>query len=254
MVNFQTVKFHNDDIEIIDTFISVKKLCQNIGITGIADQYKKIKEDESFESKSIDIEINGVIQEVIVIPISKINGWLFSISVNKVKPEVKQKLIEYKKECFNVLNNYFNNGIAVNQKSLPQPTFTKEEMIKSVQQGLLSYFDGDKKIDMLIKQNHELFHNKEFPNTFTEVIQQNNRYWISYIEALRIDGSELQKWAISEIKKAKDERHEAFKKLYFVEEQHKRYVEKMKSFQNMAKTIVEIDTEIDKELSLINYK
>lgn len=117
MVNFQTIKFHNDDIEIIDTFVSVKKLCQNIGITGISDQYKKIKEDESFESKSLDIEINSVIQEVVVIPISKINGWLFSISVNKVKPEVKKKLIEYKKECFNVLNNYFNNGIAINHRA-----------------------------------------------------------------------------------------------------------------------------------------
>lgn len=117
MVNFQTVKFHNDDIEIIDTFVSVKKLCQNIGITGLSDQYKKIKEDESFESKSLDIEINGVIQEVVVIPASKINGWLFSINPNKVKPEVKQKLIEYKKECFNVLNNYFNNGIAVNHRA-----------------------------------------------------------------------------------------------------------------------------------------
>lgn len=117
MVNFQTVKFHNDDIEIIDTFVSVKKLCQNIGITGLSDQYKKIKEDESFESKSLDIEINGVIQEVVVIPASKINGWLFSINPNKVKPEVKQKLIEYKKECFNVLNNYFNQGIAINHRA-----------------------------------------------------------------------------------------------------------------------------------------
>ncbi len=120
MVNFQTVKFHNDDIEIIDTFVSVKKLCQNIGITGISDQYKKIKEDESFESKSLDIEINGVIQEVVVIPASKINGWLFSISVNKVKPQVKQKLIEYKKECFNALDAHFNKKKDTNTVSKKQ--------------------------------------------------------------------------------------------------------------------------------------
>lgn len=120
MVNFQTVKFHNDDIEIIDTFVSVKKLCQNIGITGLSDQYKKIKEDESFESKSLDIEINGVIQEVVVIPASKINGWLFSINPNKVKPEVKQKLIEYKKECFNVLDAHFNKKKDTNTVSKKQ--------------------------------------------------------------------------------------------------------------------------------------
>lgn len=248
-MNLVTVDFKSNQIEVIEETqsIVVKDICEAIGLV-YPRQYTKIKSDESFESKLIKVQTRGGVQEVFTIPLSKLNGWLFSINPNKVKPEVKQKLIEYKKECFNVLYTHFNG------KSLPQPTFTKEEMIKSVQQGLLSYFDGDKKIDMLIKQNHELFHNKEFPNTFTEVIQQNNRYWISYIEALRIDGSELQKWAISEIKKAKDERHEALKKLYFVEEQHKRYVEKMKNFQNMAKTIVEIDTEIDKELSLINYK
>jgi hypothetical protein len=51
------------------------------------------------------------------LPLSKLNGWLFSINPNKVKPEVKEKLIEYKKECFNVLNNYFNNGIAINHRA-----------------------------------------------------------------------------------------------------------------------------------------
>ena len=47
-------------------------------------------------------------QEVFTIPLSKLNGWLFSINPNKVKPEVKAKLIEYKNECFDVLYKHFN--------------------------------------------------------------------------------------------------------------------------------------------------
>lgn len=117
MVNIQTINFNNDEIVVVDNKVSVKKLCENIGLTGLSSQYEKIKKDESFESEIILYDINGVIQEVLFIPINKIDGWLFSINPNKVKPEVKQKLIEYKKECFNVLNNYFNHGIAINHRA-----------------------------------------------------------------------------------------------------------------------------------------
>lgn len=163
-MNLVTVKFHNDDIEIIDTFVSVKKLCQNIGITGLDDQYKKIKKDESFESKSIDIEINGVIQEVIVIPISKINGWLFSVSANKVKPEVKQKLIEYKKECFNVLNNYFNHGIAINHRA------TESDMQK-----ILSELENQKQEIQNLKNQLALQEPQKPINPFKGFYEKRNR-------------------------------------------------------------------------------
>jgi hypothetical protein len=136
MVNIQTINFNNDEIVVVDNKVSVKKLCENIGLTGLSSQYEKIKKDESFESEIILYDINGVIQEVLFIPINKIDGWLFSINPNKVKPEVKQKLIEYKKECFNVLNNYFNNGIAVNHRA--------------------SNIDLQKILDTLEKQNQEI--------------------------------------------------------------------------------------------------
>lgn len=110
------VSFKNDTIEIVDNMISVNSICKNLGIDPNF-QRKKIQEDESFESTFKEIEINNIIQKVLCIPINKIDGWLFSINPNKVKPEVKQKLIEYKKECFNVLNNYFNNGIAINHRA-----------------------------------------------------------------------------------------------------------------------------------------
>ena len=112
------VDFNNDSIEIIKETQSVviKDICLALGIDGNT-QIKKLQADESYESKLIKVQTRGGLQEVFTIPLSKLNGWLFSINPNKVKPEVKQKLIEYKKECFNVLNNYFNNGIAVNHRS-----------------------------------------------------------------------------------------------------------------------------------------
>lgn len=117
-MNLVTVDFNNHQLEVIEETqsIVVKDICEAIGI-GYISQYEKIVADESFESKLIKVQTRGGLQEVFTIPLSKLNGWLFSINPNKVKPEVKQKLIEYKKECFNVLNNYFNHGIAINHRT-----------------------------------------------------------------------------------------------------------------------------------------
>ncbi|MCT7596398.1 phage antirepressor N-terminal domain-containing protein [Aliarcobacter butzleri] len=132
--------FNGDIIDIVERndikYVSVGAICRNIGLVNLNRQYKKIQEDDSFESKFIDIEINNVIQNAFFIPLSKLNGWLFFLNPNKVKPEVKQKLIEYKKECFNVLNNYFNNGIAINHR--------------------VTETDLQKILDTLEKQNQEI--------------------------------------------------------------------------------------------------
>lgn len=112
------VDFKSNNIKVIEETqsIVVQDICDHIGLK-FRTQYEKIRVDESYESKLIKVQTKGGLQEVFTIPLSKLNGWLFSINPNKVKPEVKQKLIEYKKECFNVLNDYFNKGIAVNQNN-----------------------------------------------------------------------------------------------------------------------------------------
>ena len=107
MVALQTVEFQNDKLDIIDNFVSVRKICENIGLTGLSDQYRKIQANAALHSRYIDIEINNVIQTALFIPLNKLNGWLFSINPNKVKPEVKQKLIDYQEECFDVLHKHF---------------------------------------------------------------------------------------------------------------------------------------------------
>lgn len=136
------VDFRGDTIEVVDNGVSVNAICRNLGIDANY-QRQKIQCDESFESKFSDIEINCISQRVLCIPLSKLNGWLFSINPNKVKPEVRQKLIDYKNECFDVLYRHFNPKADTNQlerenielkralnRLLKQPTPTCEELLK----------------------------------------------------------------------------------------------------------------------------
>ena len=45
---------------------------------------------------------------VLAIPISHLNGYLFGINPNKVKPDLRPLIIEYQAKCYEVLFNAFN--------------------------------------------------------------------------------------------------------------------------------------------------
>ncbi len=115
----EVVKFNDDFLEVVrvaandavgkvdgEYWVSVRKVCENLDIH-FSYQLKKLKSEEAFEAKYIEVQTKGGLQKVFCIPLEKLNGWLFTINPNKVKPEVKQKLIAYKNECFKVLYNHF---------------------------------------------------------------------------------------------------------------------------------------------------
>ncbi len=109
-----SVDFKSSKIEVVEDSqsIVIKDICKNIGLNDYQGQQRKLKSDSTYCSKLIKVKTAGGIQEVFTIPLSKLNGWLFSINPNKVKPEVKEKLIEYKNECFDVLHQHFYKQIA----------------------------------------------------------------------------------------------------------------------------------------------
>jgi len=124
-MNLQTIKFHDDILEVIENgqkWVSVNRICENLGIATHR-QIKKLKSDPSFEAKYIEVQTRGGLQKVFCIPLEKLNGWLFTINPNKVKPEVKQKLIAYKNECFKVLYNHFIQKAAQPPQNCPAEQF-----------------------------------------------------------------------------------------------------------------------------------
>ncbi len=119
IVTLEVVKFHNDFLEVVrvaannavgrvdgEYWVSVRKVCENLDID-FKYQHQKLKSDPAYDTKLIKVKTAGGMQEMFCIPLEKLNGWLFTINPNKVKPEVKQKLIAYKNECFKVLYNHF---------------------------------------------------------------------------------------------------------------------------------------------------
>ena len=50
-------------------------------------------------------------QETCVIPFSRVSAWLFTISPNKVAPELAEKVRLYREECADVLDRHFRGKV-----------------------------------------------------------------------------------------------------------------------------------------------
>lgn len=99
-------------------YTALKPICENIGLSWNA-QFERIKRDEVLvqDIRMIRTPTKGGFQEVVCLPLTLLNGWLFGVDTNRVKAEIKDKLITYKKECYQALFDYWNNGVAVNPRA-----------------------------------------------------------------------------------------------------------------------------------------
>lgn len=60
---------------------------------------------------------DGKEREMICLPLRYVYGWLFSINPDRVKPEARDKVIEYKRKCYDALYDYFT-GTAKRQSEV----------------------------------------------------------------------------------------------------------------------------------------
>lgn len=120
------VKFHGTSLSLINkdekAFVALKPICEALCIQWEA-QLKRIRRNPVLSQgvSIMDIPSNGGSQEMICLPLSMLNGWLFGINANRVKnPEIRQKLIEYQFECYDVLNAYWM-GKPIRRVAVPEP-------------------------------------------------------------------------------------------------------------------------------------
>ncbi|RUR34472.1 phage antirepressor N-terminal domain-containing protein [Vreelandella nanhaiensis] len=121
-----SINFHGTTIPTFNVKgvvrVAMKPICDGIGLQWEA-QHKRIKRHPVL-SKGVsimDMPSKGGIQKFLTLPLNKLNGWLFGVDATRVKPEIREKLVEYQEECFDVLSDYWQKGAAEN------PRFTSIE-------------------------------------------------------------------------------------------------------------------------------
>lgn len=109
------VSFCNSSILTINQdniiFVAMKPIVNNIGIDWSGQLAKLRNQKDKFNCRYISIVArDGKIRKVLCIPLKKLNGWLFNINPERVKSDIKPKLIQYQEECFQVLHEYWATG------------------------------------------------------------------------------------------------------------------------------------------------
>ncbi|EJZ3721379.1 phage antirepressor Ant [Salmonella enterica subsp. enterica serovar Soerenga] len=99
------------------TYVAMRQIVENIGIDWTGQSVKLRKMKDKFNCRDISmVAADGKLRKLLCIPLKKLNGWLFSINPEKVRADIRDKLIQYQEECFTVLHDYWAKGKAENAR------------------------------------------------------------------------------------------------------------------------------------------
>ncbi|EAW9869078.1 phage antirepressor N-terminal domain-containing protein [Salmonella enterica] len=136
------VPFHGAVLYVVnhngEPYTPMKPIVEGMGMDW-ASQFTKMKQRFKTSIVKITMQLPGDEQrrEIICLALRKLAGWLQTISPNKVRPEIRDKVIQYQEECDDVLYEYWTKGHVVNprkaKKALPgKITTEQQEAIKQL--------------------------------------------------------------------------------------------------------------------------
>ena len=105
-----------------EKYVALKPIAEALGLQWRS-QWKKLKrlKEEGISIWRHPVKTQGGIQEMIFIKLDDLPAYLYSINISKVKPELKPKLLKFKRETTKVINEYWNNKFSKAQaKNLPE--------------------------------------------------------------------------------------------------------------------------------------
>lgn len=143
-----TVVFHGHALTVItgpagEHLVAMKPIVEAIGLQWEA-QLKRIKRHSVLATcmSMMDIQMSGDDQrrELACLPLDMLNGWLFGVDASRVRPEIRDTLIQYQRECFAALSAYWQKGEAINPriaaprqpKALPGLSHDQQDAIKGL--------------------------------------------------------------------------------------------------------------------------
>ncbi len=116
------VDFHGNEITVIEKdeqqYVAMKPIVEAMGLIWNK-QLELIKRDPVLNKgvTVMGIPSVGGIQEMVCLPLNKLNGWLFKINAGRYTGKRQEAIMRYQEECYDVLFDYFHNGGAVNPRA-----------------------------------------------------------------------------------------------------------------------------------------
>lgn len=115
-----------------DQYISPRHICDELGL-GWSSQLKRIKRDDLLigsAKQMTTVAADGKRRKVLMLPISRLAGWLALLNPNKVRPELKERVLAFQIEAKAVLNAWFMGGFR------NQPSTMNDAVKESIEKSL----------------------------------------------------------------------------------------------------------------------
>ncbi|MBZ7661057.1 hypothetical protein FML34_11175 [Klebsiella grimontii] len=119
------VPFYGSELYVVnhngEPYTPMKPIVEGMGMDWKS-QFIKIKQRFSKGMVEITIPTAGGFQKMLCLALRKLAAWLNTISPNKVRPEIRERVIRYQEECDDVLYEYWTKGQAVNPRKMKRST------------------------------------------------------------------------------------------------------------------------------------
>lgn len=117
------VVFYEDEITAVivdsdgqrEVYVPIRPICDYLGV-GWTGQYERLQRDAVLFDVTATVRVTRtegnreVAREMLCLSLDYLNGWLFGINANRVKPEVRDKVLRYQRGCYRVLAEAFRDG------------------------------------------------------------------------------------------------------------------------------------------------
>jgi hypothetical protein len=133
-IEVRTVEFYGDAIagalvrtgDEAQIYVPIRPICAYLGLDWSA-QRQRIMRDEVLRDEVRFVVITptnpqGGDPEVLCLPLDVLPGWLFGVSAARVKPELKDRIVLHRRECYRRLWDAFKHDILPATDLAPRPT------------------------------------------------------------------------------------------------------------------------------------
>ena len=113
-------------------WVALRPIAETLGLDWSSQRAKinRLKE-EGVAISPHPVKTNGGTQKMLFIRLEDLPIYLYSINISKVKPEIKPKLLKFKRETAEVIRNYWMNKFKKEEEKLEK---LKEEYNRLVQE------------------------------------------------------------------------------------------------------------------------
>ncbi|HCT4890589.1 phage antirepressor N-terminal domain-containing protein [Proteus mirabilis] len=181
------VPFHGNNLYVVnfngEPYVPMKPIVEGMGLTWQS-QFEKLKQRFSKGITEIVIPSKGGEQSMLCLALRKLAGWLHTISPNKVKPEIRDKVIKYQEECDDVLYEYWTTGEV---KKKHKSTVQERNPLKNAVNLLVS------KKGIMYPEAYSLVHQKFNVSSIEELTVDQIPDAVEYIHKFVLEGEYIPK-------------------------------------------------------------